>query len=201
MGTFFFYKDGKMVLLIDNYDSFVYNLYQYIGTINPDVKVYRNDEISIDEIKKMNPSHIILSPGPKAPKDAGICIELIKELYREYPILGICLGHQAIGAAFGAKVTYAKELFHGKFSLIEHEAQGIFHGVKSPCQIARYHSLAVEEEGLDEFNVLAKTDDGEIMAMEHKKYPVIGLQFHPESIYTPDGILLIKNFLNIGKMR
>lgn len=190
-----------MVLLIDNYDSFVYNLYQYIGTINPDVKVYRNDEISINEIKKLNPSHIILSPGPKAPKDAGICIELIKELYRDYPILGICLGHQAIGAAFGARVTYAKELFHGKFSMIEHKGEGIFYEINSPCQIARYHSLAVEEKNLEEFNILAKTSDGEIMAMEHKKYPLIGLQFHPESIYTPDGILLIKNFLNIGKMR
>lgn len=188
-----------MVLVIDNYDSFVYNLYQYIGTIDEDIRVYRNDEITVEEIKKINPDHIILSPGPKAPKDAGVCIELINELHKTYPILGICLGHQAIGAAFGAKVTYAKELYHGKFSIIKHEGKGIFKGIKSPCQVARYHSLAVEEKGLEDFDVWAKTDDGEIMAIEHKKYPLIGLQFHPESIYTPDGILLIKNFLNIGK--
>lgn len=188
-----------MVLLIDNYDSFVYNLYQYIGTINNDVKVFRNDKISIEEIRKLNPSHIVLSPGPKAPKDAGVCIELIKELHKEYPILGICLGHQAIGAAFGGKVTYAKELYHGKYSMINHEGKGIFQGVKSPCQIARYHSLAVEDGFSEEFEILARTEDGEIMAMSHKRYPLIGLQFHPESIYTPEGILLIKNFLNIEK--
>lgn len=190
-----------MILLIDNYDSFVYNLYQYLGTLNPEIKVYRNDKITIEEIRALNPTHIVLSPGPKAPKDAGICIELIKELYKEYPILGICLGHQAIGAAFGAKVTYAKELFHGKFSMIEHKGEGIFNGIDSPCKVARYHSLAVDSSGLEEFEILAKTDDDEIMAMEHKEFPLVGLQFHPESIYTPEGIKMIKNFLNIGKKR
>lgn len=188
-----------MVLLIDNYDSFVYNLYQYIGTINPDIKVVRNDKISVEEIRKLNPSHIVLSPGPKAPKDAGVCIELIKELHKEYPILGICLGHQAIGAAFGAEITYAKELYHGKYSMIEHKGVGIFEGIKSPCQIARYHSLAVEDGFSEKFDILARTEDGEIMAMAHREYSLIGLQFHPESIYTPEGILLIKNFLNIEK--
>lgn len=185
-----------MVLLIDNYDSFVYNLYQYIGSIDDSVKVYRNDAITIDEIRKLNPTHIVLSPGPKAPKDAGICVELIRELYREYPILGICLGHQAIGEAFGANIVYAKELFHGKYSMIEHDGTGIFEGMDNPCRVARYHSLAVEEKTLsDEFIIKAKTDDGEIMAIEHKKYPLIGLQFHPESIYTQKGIVLIENFL------
>ena len=129
----------------------------------------------------MNPSHIVLSPGPKAPKDAGICMEIVKELYKEYPILGICLGHQAIGAAFGGKITYAKELYHGKYSMITHEGKGVFQGIKSPCQIARYHSLAVEDGFSNEFEILARTEDREIMAMCHREYPLIGLQFHPES--------------------
>ena len=187
-----------MILLIDNYDSFVYNLYQYIGTINSEIAVYRNDEISLEEIRKLKPSHIVLSPGPKAPKDAGICIELVKELYKEYPILGTCSGHHAIGEAFGAKISYAKELFHGKYSEIVHDNRGIFEGVDNPCKVARYHSLAILEETLcDEFIINSKSEDGEIMAIEHKKYPLFGLQFHPESIYTTEGIKIIKNFLNI----
>lgn len=188
-----------MVLLIDNYDSFVYNLYQYIGSINKDIKVVRNDEVSIDEIREMNPTHIVLSPGPKAPKDAGICVELIKELYKEYPILGICLGHQAIGEAFGATVGYAKELYHGKFSLISHDEGVLFRGIDNPCKVARYHSLAIIEDTLTgDFIINSRTDNGEIMAIEHKKYHLFGLQFHPESIYTPDGIKIIKNFLKIS---
>lgn len=187
-----------MILLIDNYDSFVYNLYQYIGSINSEIVVYRNDEISLDEIRRLNPSHIVLSPGPKTPKDAGICIELVKELYKEYPILGICLGHQAIGEAFGATVSYAKELFHGKYSMIMHNNTGVFEGIENPCKVARYHSLAILEETLcDEFIINSRTESGEIMAIEHKKYPLFGLQFHPESIYTPEGIKMIKNFLKI----
>lgn len=184
-----------MVILIDNYDSFVYNLYQYIGTIDKDVRVFRNDEITVEEIKKMNPDRIIISPGPKKPKDAGICIELIQKLYKTYPILGICLGHQAIGEAFGGEIIYAKELYHGKYSMIKHEGTGIFEGIESPCKVARYHSLAIDEKTLNnEFIVKAKTDDGEIMAIEHKSYPLIGLQFHPESIYTMDGMKMLKNF-------
>lgn len=185
-----------MVLLIDNYDSFVYNLYQYIGTVDSDVVVYRNDAITIDEIRKINPDSIVLSPGPKAPKDAGICIELIKELYTEYPILGICLGHQSIGEAFGGTVSYAKEFFHGKYSYINHDGKGVFEGVKNPTKVARYHSLAVLEETIHrDFVIQAKTEDGEIMAISHKDYPVVGLQFHPESVYTDEGMLMVENFL------
>lgn len=185
-----------MILLIDNYDSFVYNLYQYIGSINKDIVVYRNDEISIEQIRKLNPSKIVLSPGPKAPKDAGICLELIRSLYKEYPILGICLGHQGIGEAFGATISYAKELCHGKYSLIKHDSKGIFQGIESPTKVARYHSLGILEETLSsEFLIQARADDGEIMAISHKNYPLIGLQFHPESVYTPQGMKMIKNFL------
>ena len=188
-----------MILLIDNYDSFVYNLYQYIGTIDDEIKVFRNDEISVEEIEKLNPTHIVLSPGPKAPKDAGICIELIKKLYKKYPILGICLGHQAIGEAFGGTVSYAKELYHGKYSLINHNGEKIFLGIENPCKVARYHSLAILEETLsEEFLVEAKTEDNEIMAIRHKEYNLFGLQFHPESIYTPEGLKMIRNFLNIS---
>ena len=187
-----------MILLIDNYDSFVYNLYQYIGEINPDVVVVRNDQVTLDEIDKMNPEKIVLSPGPKAPKDAGICIELIKRFYKKIPILGICLGHQAIGEAFGGKVSYAKALYHGKYSIIEHDGRGIFAGIESPTKVARYHSLAVLQETLSkEFLINAKTNDGEIMAMQHREYHLYGLQFHPESVYTPEGKTLIKNFLNL----
>lgn len=188
-----------MVVLIDNYDSFVYNLYQYIGTIDDKIKVFRNDEISVEEIEKLNPTHIVLSPGPKAPKDAGICIELIKKLYKKYPILGICLGHQAIGEAFGGTVSYAKKLYHGKYSVINHSGKKIFLEIENPCKVARYHSLAILEETLsEEFLVEAKTADNEIMAIRHKEYNLFGLQFHPESIYTPEGLKMIRNFLNIS---
>jgi anthranilate synthase component 2 len=186
-----------MILLIDNYDSFTYNLYQYIGTFNSDIQVIRNDQITVEEIDRMRPEQMILSPGPKAPKDAGICLEVVKRFYKEIPILGICLGHQCIGEALGAEVSYAKELLHGKQSLISHEGVSIFTGVPSPVKIARYHSLAVKEETLpQELRVLATTDDGEIMAMKHRRYPVIGVQFHPESIYTEYGKRMIENFVN-----
>jgi anthranilate synthase component 2 len=176
----------------------VYNLYQYIGSIDDNIVVYRNDEISIEEIIKLNPSKIVLSPGPKAPKDAGICIELIRKLYKDYPILGICLGHQAIGEAFGATVSYAKKLFHGKYSYINHNQKGIFKNIKNPVKVARYHSLAIISETLgNEFQIQAKTEDGEIMAICHKEYPVIGLQFHPESVYTEEGLKMIENFLKM----
>lgn len=186
-----------MILLIDNYDSFTYNLYQYIGTFTKDIVVKRNDKITIEEIEKMHPDRIILSPGPKAPKDAGICLEVIKKFYQTIPILGICLGHQCIGEAFGGVVSYAKELFHGKQSEITHDETGIFRGIDSPVLVARYHSLAVDPETLPEcLKVTAYTKDGEIMAMRHTKYPVVGLQFHPESIYTQHGKRMVENFIN-----
>jgi anthranilate synthase component 2 len=185
-----------MVLLIDNYDSFTYNLYQYMGDINPDILVKRNDKITLDEIRALNPSHIVLSPGPKTPYEAGICMDVIKEFHTTIPILGICLGHQCIGAAFGGTVRYAKELFHGKSSNVKHDNKGIFKDLPNPLTVARYHSLAVESSDLpDELIALASTEDGEIMAMRHKKHPLIGLQFHPESIITNKGIQLIENFM------
>lgn len=185
-----------MVLLIDNYDSFTYNLFQYIGVFEEDVRIIRNDKISIAEIGQMNPDHIVLSPGPKSPAEAGICVDVVREFYDKKPILGICLGHQSIGAAFGARVSYAKALFHGKQSKITHDCRGIFEGVPQGIRVARYHSLAVYEETLPDFmEVTARTDDGEVMAMQHQKYPVAGLQFHPESIYTEHGKRMVENFL------
>lgn len=186
-----------MILLIDNYDSFTYNLYQYMGIFTDDIKVVRNDKITIEQIEEMNPEKIVLSPGPKAPKDAGVCLDVVKHFAGKKPILGICLGHQTIGEAFGATVSYAKKIFHGKQSVIEHDGTGIFEGINSPIKVARYHSLAVIEETMpDCLVVTAKTEDGEIMAIKHKEFPVIGLQFHPESIYTEHGKKMIENFIN-----
>ena len=185
-----------MILLIDNYDSFSYNVYQLIGSIEPDIKVVRNDKITVDEIRAMKPSHIILSPGPGSPRDAGICVKAARELAGEIPILGICLGHQAICEAFGATVAHAKSLYHGKQSQITTDGDAIFKGLPRRIKAARYHSLAVLSETLpDTLRVIAKTDDGEIMAIRHREYNVYGLQFHPESILTPDGAAIIKNFL------
>lgn len=186
-----------MILLIDNYDSFTYNLYQYVGIFNPDIKVVRNDKITIEEIEKMDVDRIILSPGPKSPKEAGICMDVVKKFTGKKPILGICLGHQCIGEALGETVSYAKALFHGKQSSIAHDGTSVFTGIDSPIKVARYHSLAVQEADLPEcLRVLARTEDGEIMAMRHKEYSVVGLQFHPESIYTEHGKRIIENFVN-----
>ena len=185
-----------MILLIDNYDSFTYNLYQYIGTFTDAITVVRNDKITIAEIEKMNPDRIILSPGPKSPKDAGICMDLIRYFAGKKAILGICLGHQCIGEAFGGTVSYAKEVLHGKQSLLEHEGNYLFEGIPSPIKVARYHSLAILSETLpDCLKVLARTDDGEIMALVHREYPIYGLQFHPKSIYTEYGKRMIENFI------
>lgn len=187
-----------MILMIDNYDSFTYNLCQYVGVFRPDIKVFRNDEITIEEIRAMAPDHIILSPGPKSPAEAGICIDVVKNFYRELPILGVCLGHQSIGAAFGASIVHARQLMHGKQSVITHEDSVIFDGVPREFRACRYHSLAVDEDTLPpEIRVTARSEDGEIMAMEHVDYPLYGLQFHPESIYTEYGKRIIENFLNI----
>lgn len=186
-----------MILLIDNYDSFSYNLYQYIGTINPDIKVIRNDELTIEEIDKLKPSHIILSPGPGRPEDAGVIVDLVKELGSKYKILGVCLGHQAICHAFGGVVTYAKQLMHGKQSVAEIDNKSVlFNGLDNELLIARYHSLAADENKMpDCLKVTAKVGN-EVMAVEHKEYKVYGVQFHPESILTPEGIKILRNFLN-----
>ena len=186
-----------MILLIDNYDSFVYNLYQFLAVEDPDVRLVRNDRITPEEALSMEPDAIVISPGPGKPSDAGVCIELIRQLKGRIPILGVCLGHQAIGEAFGATVTHASRLMHGKTSLLTDVADDIiFKGIKKPVQVARYHSLSVQESTLpQELEVTARSDDGEIMAMRHREYPIYGLQFHPESVMTPDGPVMIRNFL------
>lgn len=187
----------KMILLIDNYDSFSYNLYQLIGEIDPDIRVIRNDEMTVDEIKAMNPDRIILSPGPGRPEDAGVIIETVKTLGKDIPILGVCLGHQAICAAFGATVTYAKRLMHGKQSMVKFDSDcPLFAGCPETAPVARYHSLAADKDTIPEcLKITALTDDGEVMAVQHKEYPIFGVQFHPESIMTPDGRQMLNNFL------
>ena len=186
-----------MILLIDNYDSFVYNLYQFLAVEDPDVRLVRNDRITPQEALAMEPDAIVISPGPGRPSDAGVCIGLIRQLKGRIPILGVCLGHQAIGEAFGATVTHASRLMHGKTSLLTDVADDIiFKGIKKPVQVARYHSLSVQESTLpEELEVTARSEDGEIMAMRHREYPIYGLQFHPESVMTPDGPVMIRNFL------
>lgn len=188
-----------MILLIDNYDSFSYNLFQLVGTINEDIKVIRNDEMSVDEIRSLAPSHIILSPGPKRPKDAGVCIDVVKELGSEMKILGVCLGRQSICEAYGGVVGYAKNLMHGKQSRCKVDnTSKLFKGLPNTIDVARYHSLSADETALpDCLKITAKTDDGEIMALEHKEYNVFGVQFHPESIMTPNGIDILRNFLEV----
>ena len=188
-----------MIVLIDNYDSFSYNVYQLIGSVESDIKVVRNDEYRVEEIAEMTPEALILSPGPGKPSDAGICIDAIKYFTGKIPILGICLGHQAICEAFGGRVSYAKELMHGKKKTIyTAEKSKLFDGLGDSFQAARYHSLAaVREELPDILRITAESDDGEIMAVEHRKYPIFGVQFHPESVMTPDGKVMIQNFINV----
>ena len=190
-----------MILLIDNYDSFSYNLYQFIGEINEDIKVIRNDELTVKEIDELNPDCIILSPGPGRPADAGVIIDVVKELGGKFPIFGVCLGHQAICEAFGATITYASRLMHGKQSLATiDESSALFKGCDKKIPVARYHSLAADEKTMpDCLKITALTDEKEIMAVEHKDYKIYGVQFHPESIMTPDGKRILKNFiLNIA---
>lgn len=191
-----------MVLLIDNYDSFSYNLVQLIGELTDgNIKVVRNDEITIDEIRKMNPESIILSPGPGKPEDAGICEDVVRQLKDEYPILGVCLGHQSICEVFGAKVSYAKQLMHGKQSeMTILKEDPIFEGLGESFKGARYHSLSADRNTIpDELEVIAiDGKDGEVMAVKHKEYPIYGLQFHPESVLTPEGKKLVNNFLKLN---
>lgn len=188
-----------MILIIDNYDSFSYNLYQLIGSLDPTVQIARNDALTVEQIEKMSPEAVILSPGPGRPENAGICMEAAKEL--DMPVLGVCLGHQAICAAFGGRVTYAKRIMHGKQSVAKLKAgEPLFAGLPSEIKVGRYHSLAADPASMpDCLETIAETADGEIMAVRHKARPVYGLQFHPESILTPDGPQIMRTFLGLAK--
>lgn len=188
-----------MILLIDNYDSFSYNLYQMIGEISPDIRVIRNDEMTVQQIRELAPDRIILSPGPGRPEDAGVIVEAARTVCQEIPTLGVCLGHQAICAAYGATVTYARKLMHGKQSTIEFSTDcPLFSGIDTNAPVARYHSLAADPDTMPEcLKVTAVADDGEVMAVQHNDFPIYGVQFHPESIMTPDGRTMLKNFINL----
>jgi anthranilate synthase/aminodeoxychorismate synthase-like glutamine amidotransferase len=185
-----------MILMIDNFDSFTYNLVQYLGEMGAELEVKRNDEISLDDIAAMNLTHLIISPGPCSPSEAGISVAAIQRFAGEIPILGVCLGHQAIGQAFGGKIIRAQSLMHGKTSPISHDNQGVFEGLPDPFEATRYHSLVIERESLpDCLEVTAQTPDGEIMGVRHKEMPIEGVQFHPESILTVGGKTLLRNFI------
>ena len=185
-----------MILVIDNYDSFTYNLVQYLGELGEQVEVYRNDEIDIEGIEKLQPDHLLLSPGPCTPNEAGITLDVIAHFKGKIPIFGVCLGHQAIGQAFGGKVVRAQRLMHGKTSPIYHEGQSVFEELPSPFTATRYHSLLVERESLPEcLEITASTEEGEIMGLRHREYPIEGVQFHPESIITDHGHQMLRNFL------
>lgn len=187
-----------MILVIDNYDSFTYNLVQYLGELGADMEVYRNDKITLDRIKKMGPERIVISPGPGEPKGAGISEAVILNFGRNTPVLGVCLGHQAVGEAFGGKIVGAKDLMHGKTSLIYHDGKGVFKGIENPFEATRYHSLIVERKSLPAvLTITAETKEGEIMGLRHNIFPVYGVQFHPESILTAEGKNILKNFLEM----
>ncbi len=188
--------------MIDNYDSFTYNLVQYLQMLSADVAVRRNDEISLEDIRRAKPDAIVISPGPCTPKEAGISVDVIREFYREIPILGVCLGHQSIGYAFGARIVRAKRLMHGKTSQITHTGEGIFEGLKNPFTAVRYHSLVIDKSTLPEvLKITAWSEDDEIMGIQHVEYPLFGVQFHPESVLSEEGMKLLENFLRIAKER
>ena len=188
-----------MLLMIDNYDSFTYNLVQYLGELGEEVRVFRNDEITLEQIEALHPSRIVISPGPCTPNEAGISVPLIRRFAGQLPILGVCLGHQSIGQAFGGKIVHATQLMHGKTSDIRHKHAGVFHGLPNPLTATRYHSLVIEKKSLPAcLEVTAWTDDGEIMGVRHRELPVEGVQFHPESILTEKGHDLLANFLRSG---
>jgi anthranilate synthase component 2 len=188
-----------VILILDNYDSFTYNLYQYVGIVNKNVEVVRNDKISIDEIKNLSPSGIIISPGPGRPEDAGISVDIIRYLGDSIPIFGVCLGHQAIGYALGGSIVSAPKIMHGKVSMIEHNGQGVFENIPNPFIATRYHSLVISPDFMpDDLEITAQTQDGVIMGVRHKKYRgMIGVQFHPESVMTESGMEMVRNFLRI----
>ncbi len=188
--------------MIDNYDSFTYNLVHYLQMLSADVAVRRNDEISLEDIERAKPDAIVISPGPCTPKEAGISVDVIKRFYKEIPILGVCLGHQSIGYAFGAKIVRAKRLMHGKTSQIFHTGEGIFEGLKNPFTAVRYHSLVIDRNTLPDFlKITAWSEDGEIMGIQHIAYPLFGVQFHPESVLSEEGMKLLENFLRIARER
>jgi anthranilate synthase/aminodeoxychorismate synthase-like glutamine amidotransferase len=187
-----------VILLLDNYDSFTYNLAQYLGELGCQLEVHRNDKISVEEIARRKPERIVISPGPCTPQEAGISVELIEKLAGKFPILGVCLGHQAVGAAFGGKIIRAPQLFHGKTSEVKHDGKGIFQQLPNPFVATRYHSLIVERKSLPkDLEITAETADGVIMGLRHRKYKVEGVQFHPESVLTESGKRLLKNFLSL----
>lgn len=189
-------ESRAMILLLDNYDSFTYNLAQYLGELGCTLEVHRNDKISVEEIMRRKPERIVISPGPCTPQEAGISVELIERLAGKFPIFGVCLGHQAIGAAFGAKIIRAPKLFHGKTSEVEHNGKGIFRSVPNPLTATRYHSLIVERKSLPrQLEITAETHDGIIMGLRHRRYTIDGVQFHPESVLTEAGKQILKNFL------
>ena len=190
------YGRSDMLLMIDNYDSFTYNLVQYLGELGERVAVYRNDQITLNDIDALSPSHVVISPGPRTPNEAGISVELVREYGKQIPILGVCLGHQSIAQAYGGNIIRAPRLMHGKTSMIEHEGKSLFGEIPTPFQATRYHSLVVEESSLpDCFEITARADDGEIMGIMHREHPVVGVQFHPESILTQYGHKMLHNFL------
>jgi len=189
-----------MLLMLDNYDSFTYNLVQYLGELGADIRVFRNDRITLEEIESLGPELIVISPGPGTPRDAGISIELVRRFAGKIPILGVCLGHQAIGEAFGGEIVRAGRLMHGKTSLIHHDGRGVFQGIENPFEATRYHSLLIEKNSVPKsLEISAWTEDGEIMGVRHRQYPVDGIQFHPESILTRVGKDLLRNFLKTGR--
>ncbi len=185
-----------MIVVIDNYDSFTYNLVQYLGELGQEILVFRNDQVTLEEIRELNPDHIVISPGPGDPNDGGISLDVLREFGPTTPIFGVCLGHQCIGQAYGGKVVRAPRLMHGKVSRVYHNSTGIFSGVPSPFNATRYHSLIVEEPIPDELEITAFTSQGEVMGVRHKKYPTVGVQFHPESILTEHGKRILQNFLD-----
>lgn len=187
-----------MILMIDNYDSFTYNLVQYFGELGANLKVYRNDEVTLDQIKRMRVRQIVISPGPGRPENAGISVDVIHKFAGKIPILGVCLGHQCIGAAYGGKIIRAQKLMHGKTSMIDHDNKEIFKGIENPFEATRYHSLVIEKKTMPKcLEATAHTSDGEMMGLRHKEYPLWGVQFHPESILTKEGKKILKNFMNM----